>query len=141
PPGLGRAARRGGCRAYGEGLVREQVLPVSALHDARGPALGSREPKPADEQRAELKAVIKNNRLKLGLATDGDADRFGVLDEGGECIYPNELVSMLFDYLIESRNWTGGVARSVPTAHPIDRGAVLDARKLPKSHVGATSCA
>ena len=79
---------------------------------------------------------MKNNRLKLGLATDGDADRFGVLDEGGEFIYPNELISMLVDYLIESRNWPGGVARTVATTHLIDRVARLHKREVLETPVG-----
>jgi phosphoglucomutase len=70
------------------------------------------------------------------LATDGDADRFGVLDEGAEFIYPNELIAMLVDYLIESRGWQGGVARTVATTHLIDRVAKLHNRELLETPVG-----
>src|SRR5207253_3152115 len=64
------------------------------------------------------------------------ADRFGVLDEGGEFIYPNELIAMLADYLIESRGWQGGVARTVATSHLIDRVAKLHGRELLETPVG-----
>jgi phosphoglucomutase len=74
--------------------------------------------------------------LKLGLATDGDADRFGVLDEDGEFIYPNELIAMLVDYLIQSRGWSGGIARTVATTHLIDRVAKLHNRELLETPVG-----
>src|SRR5207237_3022606 len=77
-----------------------------------------------------------NNRLKLGLAKDGDADRFGVLDECGEFIYPNELIAMLLDYLIESRGWPGGVARTVATTHLIDRVAKFHKREVLETPVG-----
>jgi phosphoglucomutase len=65
----------------------------------------------------------------LGLATDGDADRFGVIDSNGSFITPNQLIALLFDYLVESRKWDGGAARSVATSHLVDR--VAEARGLP----------
>jgi phosphoglucomutase len=65
----------------------------------------------------------------LGLATDGDGDRFGVIDSNGTFITPNQLIALLFDYLAESRGWTGGVARSVATSHLVDR--VAQERGLP----------
>src|SRR5207247_4426731 len=86
---------------------------------------GGHHPEPAGEQLGELKIAMQKNSLKLGLATDGDADRFGILDQGGEFIYPNELIAMLVDYLVESRGWRGGVARTVATTHLIDRVAHL----------------
>ena len=58
--------------------------------------------------------------MKLGLATDGDADRFGILDSDGSYIEPNYIVALLLDYLIRFRKSTGGVARSVATSHLID---------------------
>jgi phosphomannomutase len=85
---------------------------------------------------AGLKQVMLKNSLQLGLATDGDADRFGVMDEGGEFIFPNELIAMLIDYLVESRQWTGGVARSVATTHLIDRVAKLHGLELLETPVG-----
>jgi phosphoglucomutase len=97
---------------------------------------GGHHPEPADEQLGELKIVMKKNWLKLGLATDGDADRFGILDEGAEFIYPNVLIAMLLDYLIESRGWQGGVARTVATTHLIDRVAKLHNRELLETPVG-----
>jgi len=106
------------------------------LHSTRDVYFGGHHPEPADEQLAELKILMKENRLKIGLATDGDADRFGVLDEGGEFIYPNELISMLFDYLIESRGWPGSVARSVATTHLIDRVARHHKREVLETPVG-----
>ena len=124
----------GGC--YLDGLLRQENIPLMVLHATRDVYFGGHHPEPADEQLGELKAVMKKNWLKLGLATDGDADRFGVLDEGGEFIYPNELIAMLLDYLIESRGWPGGVARTVATTHLIDRVARLHKREVLETPVG-----
>ncbi len=79
---------------------------------------------------------MKENALQRGLATDGDADRFGVLDEGGDFLYPNELIAMLVDYLVESRGWKNGVARTVATSHLMDRMAKLPGLELLETPVG-----
>jgi phosphoglucomutase len=121
---------------YLDGLLRQENIPLITLHTNRDVYFGGLHPEPADEQLGELKTVMKKNGLKLGVATDGDADRFGVLDEGGEFIYPNELISMLLDYLIESRGWPGGVARTVATTHLIDRVAKFHKREVLETPVG-----
>ena len=129
-------ALHGSGSGYLDGLLRQENIPVMVLHTTRDVYFGGHHPEPADEQLGELKAVMKKNWLKIGLATDGDADRFGVLDEGAEFIYPNELISMLLDYLIESRGWPGGVARTVATTHLIDRVARLHKREVLETPVG-----
>jgi len=129
-------ALHGSGGGYLDGLLRQENIPVMVLHTNRDVYFGGHHPEPADEQLGELKIVMKKNWLKLGLATDGDADRFGILDEGGEFIYPNELISMLFDYLIESRGWPGGAARSLATTHLIDRVAKLHKREVLETPVG-----
>ncbi|PYR83785.1 MAG: phosphoglucomutase, partial [Acidobacteria bacterium] len=77
--GLAYDALHGSGAGYLDGLLRQENISVMALHETRDVYFGGHHPEPADEQLGELKAVMKNNRLKLGLATDGDADRFGVL--------------------------------------------------------------
>jgi phosphoglucomutase len=129
-------ALHGSGAGYLDGLLRQENVPVMALHTNRDVYFGGLHPEPADEQLGEMKAVMRKNSLKLGLATDGDADRFGILDEGGEFIYPNELIAMLLDYLIESRGWPGGVARTVATTHLIDRVARMYHREVLETPVG-----
>jgi phosphoglucomutase len=129
-------ALHGSGAGYLDGLLKQHNIPAMALHTTRDVYFGGHHPEPADEQLGELKVVMKKNGLKLGLATDGDADRFGVLDEGAEFIYPNELIAMLVDYLIESRGWPGGVARTVATTHLIDRVAKLHKREVLETPVG-----
>ena len=134
--GLAYDALHGSGAGYLDGVLRQENIPAMVLHTNRDVYFGGHHPEPADEQLGELKIVMKKNWLKLGLATDGDADRFGVLDEGGEFIYPNELIAMLVDYLIESRGWKGAVARSVATTQLIDRVAKLHHRELLETPVG-----
>ena len=93
---------------------------ASHSHDWRDVTFGGQAPEPGEEHIAELKQLVIEKKFTLGLATDGDADRFGVVDSNGEFITPNQLIALLTDYLAESRGWTQGVARSVATSHLVD---------------------
>ena len=116
-------------RGYLDYALRRHGLQVETIHDWRDVLFGGRAPEPGADHLDELREVVQRNGCVLGLATDGDADRFGVLDADGTFITPNTLIALLFDYLAESRGWTGGVARSVATSHLVDR--VAQARGLP----------
>ena len=116
-------------RGYLDYLLREHDLEVETIHDWRDVLFGGRSPEPDSDHLDELRAAVEGRGCVLGLATDGDADRFGILDANNQFITPNQLIPLLFDYLAESRGWTGGVARSVATSHLVDR--VAEARGLP----------
>jgi phosphoglucomutase len=116
-------------RGYLDSALRDHGLEVETIHDWRDVMFGGRSPEPDDHHLDELREAMKRRGCVLGLATDGDGDRFGVLDADGTFITPNRLIPLLFDYLAESRGWTGGVARSVATSHLVDR--VAESRGLP----------
>ncbi len=119
----------GAGRGYLDGVLREHKIEVHTIHDWRDVTFGNRAPEPDVEHLDELRHAMTAHNCRLGLATDGDADRFGLLDTDGAFITPNELIAILFDYLAESRGAVGGVARSVATSHLVDR--VAAARGLP----------
>lgn len=110
-------------RGYLDKLLRDYGLEVETLHDWRDVTFGGMSPEPGEKQIAELVETVKRNNCLLGLATDGDGDRFGVVDASGEFIQPNHLIAVITDYLAESRGWNLGVARSVATSHLVDRVA------------------
>jgi phosphoglucomutase len=116
-------------RGYLDEALRMHDVEVETIHDWRDVMFGGRAPEPEPSHLEELREVVVKNKCTLGLATDGDGDRFGVLDSDGTFITPNQLIAILFDYLAEARGWTGGVARSVATSHLVDR--VAEARGLP----------
>jgi phosphoglucomutase len=65
--------------------------------------------------------LVAERGAQVGLSTDGDADRFGILDADGAYISPNHIIALLLDYLLETRpQWPRGVARSVATTHLVD---------------------
>ncbi len=123
-------------RGYLDEILREQGLEVETIHDWRDVTFGGKSPEPSEKQVGELRETVKSKNLTLGLATDGDGDRFGIIDSNGKFVTPNELVALLADYLAESRNWTEGVARSVATSHLIDRVAESRGLKLYETPVG-----
>ncbi|MBA2647698.1 MAG: phosphoglucomutase/phosphomannomutase family protein [Pyrinomonadaceae bacterium] len=116
-------------RGYLDDTLRAHGVEVETIHDWRDVMFGGRSPEPGEDHLDELREQVRQRGCALGLATDGDADRFGVLDADGTVISPNNLIPLLFDYLAESRGWTGGAARSVATSHLVDR--VAESRGLP----------
>jgi phosphoglucomutase len=123
-------------RGYLDNVLREYGLEVETIHDWRDVTFGGKSPEPSEKQVGELREAVLTKSLTLGLATDGDADRFGIIDSNGEFITPNELIALLADYLAESRGWTEGLARSVATSHLIDRVASSRGLKLYETPVG-----
>lgn len=113
-----------GCGAgYLDGLLLEHGIAVTALRTERDVLFSGHAPDPAPEHLQELQRCMADgpqDALSLGLATDGDADRFGVVDEQGRFVSPNHVLALLYDYLLESRGWRLGVARSVASTHLLD---------------------
>ncbi|OLE53119.1 MAG: phosphoglucomutase [Acidobacteria bacterium 13_1_20CM_3_53_8] len=116
-------------RGYLDAVLRSHGLEVETIHDWRDVMFGGRSPEPEESHLNELREAVVGRGCALGLSTDGDSDRFGVLDADGSFITPNQLIALLFDYLADSRGWTGGVARSVATSHLVD--LVAKERGLP----------
>lgn len=107
-------------RGYLDSLLQDAGCSVTVLHGQRDPMFGNRSPEPSEENLAELSSVMKKGRFDIGLAVDGDADRFGVMDADGSYINPNQVLALALDYLCRIRGWKGGAARSIATSHLID---------------------
>jgi phosphoglucomutase len=123
-------------RGYLDKLLRDHGLEIETIHDWRDVNFGGKAPEPGEDHLDELRDAVKTKGLTLGLATDGDGDRFGVIDSNGEFITPNQLIALLTDYLAESRDWKLGVARSVATSHLVDRVAKERGLELHETPVG-----
>lgn len=110
-------------RGYLNKALADIGCDVLMLHDWRDVYFGGHSPEPDEEYLHEMRDQVIAGGYHLGLSTDGDADRFGVLDRDGAFITPNQIITLLVDYLAESRGWQDGVARSVATTHLVDRVA------------------
>ena len=118
----------GAARHYPDDLLREAGVAVHTLHDSRDVLFGGHAPEPDGELLDEMRARMKATGAEIGIATDGDADRFGIVDEDGTFIQPNYIIGVLFDYLVETRGWKNGVAKSVVTTNMIN--ALADHHKV-----------
>lgn len=123
-------------RGYLDEVLRRHKLEVRTIHDWRDVLFGGRSPEPAADHLDELESAVLSEKHTLGLATDGDADRFGVIDSDGTFIEPNKLIALLADYLLETRGLKLGVARSVATSHLIDRVAAAHNVQIHETPVG-----
>ena len=110
----------GAARGYSDTLLREAGIPVATVHDTRDVLFGGHAPEPDGHLLNDLRQKMKETGARIGVATDGDADRFGIVDEDGAFIQPNYVIAVLFDYLIETRGWKNGVAKSVATTNMIN---------------------
>ena len=110
----------GAGRGFLDRSLRENGVSPLVLHDHRDVLFGGGSPDPLPEQLVELSRAVKTGGLDVGIATDGDADRFGIIDDDGSFILPNYILALLFDYLVTERGFEGGAARSVSTTHLVD---------------------
>jgi len=118
----------GAGRGYCSELLREAGVAVETVHDFRDVLFGGHAPEPDDHLLGDCKRKMKEIGAAIGIATDGDADRFGVVDGDGTFIQPNYIIALLFDYLVETRGWRNGVAKSVATTNLIN--ALADYHKV-----------
>ncbi len=119
----------GAARGYSCHILREHGVEVATVHDYRDVLFGGQAPEPDDHLLGDCKAKMKETGSALGIATDGDADRFGIVDRDGTFLQPNYIIALLFDYLVETRGWRNGVAKSVATTNLVN--ALADHLKIP----------
>ncbi len=124
-------------RGYLDEVLRRHGSRVYTVHDYRDVLFGGHSPEPSEENLDEMRQLVLDKRLSLGVSTDGDADRFGFIDRDGSFVSANHILALVLDYLCETRpEWTGGVARSVATTHLLDRVAKRRGRQVYETPVG-----
>lgn len=123
-------------RDYLDSMLVDAGCAVTVVHGQRDPLFGGRSPEPSEENLGELSETMKKGRFDIGLAVDGDSDRFGVMDMDGTYINPNEILALVLDYLCRTRGWKGGAARSFATSHLIDAVAKKHSIEVYETSVG-----
>src|SRR2546429_4114399 len=119
----------GAARGYPDTLLRDAGVNVETVHDYRDVLFGGHAPEPEDHLLDPLREKMRSTKAHIGISTDGDADRFGIVDEDGIFFQPNYIIALLFDYLVVSRGWKNGVAKSVATTNMIN--ALAKRHKIP----------
>ncbi|PWI32095.1 phosphonomutase [Vibrio albus] len=94
---------------------------VDVIHDETNPGFGGLMPSPSAATLYRLKHLVAHEGYDIGIGTDGDADRLGIIDERGHFIHPNEVLLLLYYYLLKYKGWKGSVVRNIATTHLLDK--------------------
>jgi alpha-D-glucose phosphate-specific phosphoglucomutase len=109
----------------GRGVIRGILQGTGCeVHEIRGemnPGFGGVHPEPIACNLGALAGAISMGSGNFGLATDGDADRIGAMDERGNFVDPHKIMALALRYLVEKRGWRGAAVRTVSTTRMIDR--------------------
>ena len=96
---------------------------VDVIHERHDTLFGGRLPAPTSSTLAALRTFVVENNCDIGLATDGDADRIGVIDDEANFLHPNEILVLLYYYLVRYKGWRGPAVRNIATTHLLDKVA------------------
>ena len=94
---------------------------IDVINDRHDAFFGRHLPAPNPDTLVDLQYAVKEHRADVGIATDGDADRLGIIDENGRYVTANEILALLYFYLLEYKGWKGAAVRNIATTHLLDR--------------------
>jgi phosphoglucomutase len=126
-----------GCGAgYLDRALADHGASVQAMRTNRDCLFDGTGPDVSEQNLAPLRKAVLDSGATAGLATDGDADRFGIIDCDGSWISPNHILALVYDYLVETRGWNLPAARSVATSQMIDAAAKTHGQSAYQTPVG-----
>ncbi|TAF07798.1 MAG: phosphoglucomutase/phosphomannomutase family protein [Nostocales cyanobacterium] len=123
-------------RGYLDEVLQHCGTQLESFHTWRDVLFGGGMPEPKGEQLVELVAAVQADKADLGLATDGDSDRFGIVDELGNVLTPNTVLLVLARHLIKNKGKTGAIVRTVATTHLLDNFAAKNGLQIYETAVG-----
>lgn len=97
---------------------------VEVIHERHDTLFGGKLPSPSAATLRTLQNYVIDYKYDIGIATDGDADRIGVIDDEGKFLHPNEILVLLYYYLVKYKKWAGPVVRNIATTHMLDKVAL-----------------
>ncbi|MEA5578553.1 phosphoglucomutase/phosphomannomutase family protein [Anabaena sp. UHCC 0451] len=123
-------------RGYLDEVLQHCGTQLESFHAWRDVLFGGGMPEPKGDQLVDLVAAVKADKADLGLATDGDSDRFGIVDELGNVLTPNTVLLVLARHLIKNKGKTGAIVRTVATTHLLDNFAAKNGLQIYETAVG-----
>lgn len=111
----------GSGRGVIKGILKGTGCEVREIRGEMNPGFGGVHPEPIGKYLSALAGAISTHMGDFGLATDGDADRIGAMDERSNFVDPHKIMALALIHLVENRGWTGPVVRTVSTTRMIDR--------------------
>jgi phosphoglucomutase len=126
----------GTAREFLDRLLLAHGVTTYVAHATKDPYFGGYSPECSPQNLAGLRELVRAKSATLGLATDGDGDRFGVLDSACRALTPNLAIALLMDYVLRRRRAQGGLGRTLATTRMVDRIAAAYDRELVETPVG-----
>jgi alpha-D-glucose phosphate-specific phosphoglucomutase len=111
----------GSGRGVLKGILQGTGCEVVEIRGEMNPGFGGVHPEPIERYLRALAGAISTNMGNFGIATDGDADRIGAMDERGIFVDPHKIMALSLRYMVEKRGCRGPVVRTVSTTRMIDR--------------------
>ncbi len=111
----------GSGRGVIKGFLQGTGCEITEIRGEMNPGFGGVHPEPISRYLGALAGAIGAGMGSFGIATDGDADRIGAMDERGNFVDPHKIMSLALRYLVQKRGLTGSVVRTVSTTRMIDR--------------------
>jgi len=111
----------GSGRGVIKGILQGTGCEMQEIRAEMNPGFGGVHPEPIARYLGALAGAISTHMGDFGLATDGDADRIGAMDERGNFVDPHKIMSLALCHLVEKRGWRGPVVRTVSTTRMVDR--------------------
>jgi alpha-D-glucose phosphate-specific phosphoglucomutase len=121
---------------YLDHLLEGVGAKVTVFHNEINPLFGGHHPEPNAAGMADVSKFVRSGKAHIGLGLDGDADRFGIVDQDGTWLTPNQILALALYHLKKNRGWTGAVVRTVPTSHQVDAVAEMLGVKVYETPVG-----
>ncbi|HWT75529.1 MAG TPA: phosphoglucomutase/phosphomannomutase family protein [Mobilitalea sp.] len=109
---------------------------VAIIHDRHDTLFGGKLPSPSVHTLRSLQNYVIDHHSDIGIATDGDADRIGVIDDNGKFLHPNDILVLLYYYLAKYKGWRGAAVRNIATTHLLDKVAESFGEKCYEVPVG-----
>lgn len=109
---------------------------LEVIHQEHDTLFGGRMPAPSAELLQMCRSYVVDKGYDMGIATDGDADRLGVIDDKGNYLHPNDILVLLYYYLVKYKGWSGPVVRNLSTTHRLDAIAASCGQKCIEVPVG-----
>ena len=109
---------------------------IDTIHSNKDAFFGGEMPAPSEKGLSKLRDDVVKGNYDLGIALDGDGDRLGIIDANGRYINANEILCMLYYYLVKYKGWKGGVVRNLATTHMLDKIAESFGEKCYEVPVG-----
>jgi alpha-D-glucose phosphate-specific phosphoglucomutase len=105
----------------GQGVLQQLVPNISTMHNEFNPSFGGIRPEPMAENLIDLSKEVRRGKFDIGLATDGDADRVGAVDEKGNFVDSHRMFALLLKYFVEVKHLRGEVAKSLSVTQMINK--------------------